>query len=179
MRSASGRSRSISRRPIRISSCWRCCPNLQQDTKTLDQIYRQGRRRTSRCRSRRWSTVNTAQHRPAVGVASGPVPGGDAVVQPAARRGARPGGGRDPSGRGARSANRIRSIGSFQGNAQAFQSSLSNEPVLILAALLVVYVILGVLYESYRPPADHSVDAAVGRRRRAARAAGSAASICR
>jgi multidrug efflux pump subunit AcrB len=41
---------------------------------------------------------------------------------------------------------------SFQGNAQAFQSSLSNEPLLILAALLVVYVILGVLYESYIHP---------------------------
>jgi hydrophobe/amphiphile efflux-1 (HAE1) family protein len=43
-------------------------------------------------------------------------------------------------------------LGSFQGNAQAFQSSLSNEPILIVAALLVVYVILGVLYESYIHP---------------------------
>src|SRR5262249_19800496 len=42
--------------------------------------------------------------------------------------------------------------GSFQGNAQAFQSSLQNEPVLVLAALLVVYVVLGVLYESYIHP---------------------------
>ena len=42
--------------------------------------------------------------------------------------------------------------GSFQGNAQAFQDSLANEPVLIAAALLVVYVILGVLYESYIHP---------------------------
>jgi hydrophobe/amphiphile efflux-1 (HAE1) family protein len=41
---------------------------------------------------------------------------------------------------------------SFQGNAQAFQSSLSSQPVLIVAALLVVYVILGVLYESYIHP---------------------------
>jgi hydrophobe/amphiphile efflux-1 (HAE1) family protein len=43
-------------------------------------------------------------------------------------------------------------ITSFQGNAQAFQTSLSSEPILILAALLVVYVILGVLYESYIHP---------------------------
>jgi hydrophobe/amphiphile efflux-1 (HAE1) family protein len=43
-------------------------------------------------------------------------------------------------------------IGSFQGNAQAFQDSLSSEPILIVAALLVVYVILGVLYESYIHP---------------------------
>ncbi len=43
-------------------------------------------------------------------------------------------------------------ITSFQGNAQAFQAALSNEPVLIAAALVVVYVILGVLYESYIHP---------------------------
>jgi hydrophobe/amphiphile efflux-1 (HAE1) family protein len=43
-------------------------------------------------------------------------------------------------------------ITSFQGNAQAFQAALSNEPILIAAALVVVYVILGVLYESYIHP---------------------------
>jgi HAE1 family hydrophobic/amphiphilic exporter-1 len=37
---------------------------------------------------------------------------------------------------------------SFQGNAQAFQSSLSSTPLLIAAALVVIYIILGVLYES-------------------------------
>ena len=42
--------------------------------------------------------------------------------------------------------------GSFQGTAQAFQQSLSNEPVLIGAALLAVYIVLGVLYESYIHP---------------------------
>jgi multidrug efflux pump len=43
-------------------------------------------------------------------------------------------------------------ICSFQGTAQAFQSSLTNEPLLILAALVVVYIVLGVLYESYIHP---------------------------
>ena len=43
-------------------------------------------------------------------------------------------------------------IGSFQGNAQAFRDSLSSQPLLILAALVVVYVILGVLYESFVHP---------------------------
>jgi multidrug efflux pump len=38
---------------------------------------------------------------------------------------------------------------SFQGTAQAFQSSLANESLLILAALITVYIVLGVLYESY------------------------------
>jgi hydrophobe/amphiphile efflux-1 (HAE1) family protein len=42
--------------------------------------------------------------------------------------------------------------GSFQGTAQAFQDSLKSEPLLILAALLVVYIILGMLYESYIHP---------------------------
>ncbi len=41
---------------------------------------------------------------------------------------------------------------SFQGTVAAFQSSLSNEPILILAALVTVYIVLGVLYESYIHP---------------------------
>ncbi len=40
----------------------------------------------------------------------------------------------------------------FQGTAQAFQSSLANEPALILAALVAVYIVLGILYESYIHP---------------------------
>jgi hydrophobe/amphiphile efflux-1 (HAE1) family protein len=42
--------------------------------------------------------------------------------------------------------------GSFQGTAQAFQSSLSSEPYLIAAAVIAVYIILGILYESYILP---------------------------
>jgi multidrug efflux pump len=41
---------------------------------------------------------------------------------------------------------------SFQGTAAAFQNSLSSEPVLILAAVVTVYIVLGVLYESYIHP---------------------------
>jgi len=41
---------------------------------------------------------------------------------------------------------------SFQGTAQAFQASLANEPWLILAAIITIYIILGVLYESYIHP---------------------------
>ena len=41
---------------------------------------------------------------------------------------------------------------SFQGTAAAFQSSLANEPLLILAALVTVYIVLGILYESYIHP---------------------------
>jgi multidrug efflux pump len=42
--------------------------------------------------------------------------------------------------------------GSFQGTAQAFRAALVNEPLLILAALVTVYIVLGVLYESYIHP---------------------------
>ncbi len=43
-------------------------------------------------------------------------------------------------------------VATFQGNAQAYQTSLASEPLLVLAALAVIYVILGVLYESYVHP---------------------------
>ena len=43
-------------------------------------------------------------------------------------------------------------IGSFQGTARVFQQSLSNQPILILGALIAVYLVLGILYESYIHP---------------------------
>jgi multidrug efflux pump subunit AcrB len=42
--------------------------------------------------------------------------------------------------------------GKFAGTAQAFQDSLRNQPLLILAALVAVYIVLGILYESYIHP---------------------------
>ena len=42
--------------------------------------------------------------------------------------------------------------GSFSGTAQAYQASLSSEPILIATALLAVYIVLGILYESYIHP---------------------------
>jgi multidrug efflux pump len=42
--------------------------------------------------------------------------------------------------------------GTFQGTAQAFQAALANQPWLILAALVTVYIVLGMLYESYIHP---------------------------
>jgi hydrophobe/amphiphile efflux-1 (HAE1) family protein len=43
-------------------------------------------------------------------------------------------------------------ITTFQGNAQAFQDSLQSQPLLILAAVLAIYIVLGVLYESFVHP---------------------------
>src|SRR5215831_7971482 len=42
--------------------------------------------------------------------------------------------------------------GSYQGTAKVFQDSLANQPYLILAALITIYIVLGVLYESYIHP---------------------------
>ena len=42
--------------------------------------------------------------------------------------------------------------GSFQGNAQAFEASTASMPILFLAAIIVIYIVLGVLYESFRHP---------------------------
>jgi multidrug efflux pump len=42
--------------------------------------------------------------------------------------------------------------GSFQGTAKAFQDSLNNQPFLVLAALITIYIVLGMLYESYVHP---------------------------
>ncbi len=88
-----------------------------------------------------------ARHQP-----PGPVPRGHAFVQPGAGRFA---------GRGRRRRSKESwggwgspkaSGAAFQGTAAAFHSSLSNEPLLILAALVTVYIVLGVLYESYIHP---------------------------
>jgi HAE1 family hydrophobic/amphiphilic exporter-1 len=43
-------------------------------------------------------------------------------------------------------------MSSFQGNAQAFQASLVSVPLLVIAALVVVYIVLGILYESFIHP---------------------------
>ena len=52
--------------------------------------------------------------------------------------------------------------GSFQGTAAAFQNRLSNMGLLLLIAIIVVYIMLGILYESFIHPAHHPVGPAVG-----------------
>ena len=108
-------------------------------------------RAAARCRSARSRGAARRRRRWSID-APGAVPGGDAVVQPRAGRR------RSAAAVDAVEARRAKlglpaSIrGSFQGTAQAFQASLANEPLLILAALVTVYIVLGVLYESYIHP---------------------------
>jgi len=57
-------------------------------------------------------------------------------------------------------------VGIFAGDAAEFSKSLAGQPWLILAAIVTIYIVLGVLYESYIQPHHHSLDAAIGRGRR-------------
>jgi len=54
----------------------------------------------------------------------------------------------DHPARGRRNSNAINDSRNFAGTAQVFQSSLATEPLLILTALIAVYIVLGMLYES-------------------------------
>ena len=107
-----------------------------------------GRQSSARARSRAVEQQTVA----AGGQPSGTISGGDRFVQSRAghlvgrcRR-------RDRRGRERTATCRPAFRPDFQGTARAFQASLSNEPLLILAALVTVYIVLGVLYESYIHP---------------------------
>ena len=93
-----------------------------------------------------------SEGRAARGQPSGPVPVGDDLVQPDAGHRDRPGGQRHPEDREKQLGKPLSLQTSFQGNAQAFGASLSSTPILIVAALFVIYIILGVLYESLIHP---------------------------
>ena len=125
-------------------------PKLEGDLRTLDSLYVKGSSGTAVPLSAvvKRSTlpisplaVNHQSQFPAVTISFNLAPGaslGDAVTQVDEAR-AQIGAPRSLQG-------------SFQGNAAAFQSSLSSEPYLIAAALVSVYIILGILYESYILP---------------------------
>ena len=106
--------------------------------------------RWCRCRASRRSSARSG--RPSINHV-GPAAGGDGVVQPRARRArsaTRPR--KIEQLRATRSACRPSIITSYGGDAAVFQSSQGSQAILIIAALLVIYVLLGVLYESYIHP---------------------------
>ena len=102
---------------------------------------------------------------------SGAVPVGHDLLQPGARHLAGRRGRRASTRPSARSGCRRRIHGSFQGTAQAFQASLANQPLLILAALVDGLHRAGHALRELHPPDHDPLHAAVGRRRRAAGAA--------
>ena len=90
--------------------------------------------------------------RSAVDQPSGAVPGGDDLVQSGHGLFAGAGAGRDQQGDREGRSFRASVVANYQGTAAAFEGSLSNEGLLILAALVTVYIVLGVLYESFVHP---------------------------
>jgi multidrug efflux pump len=124
-------------------------PEFQVEPRTTSTTSTSRRRRGSRPAERRHP--DAPDHRADPHQPHGPVPGDHRLLQP---------------GPGASLGAAVKAIqkvekdlpqppameGSFQGTAQAFVGSLTNEPILILSALVTVYIVLGVLYESYIHP---------------------------
>ena len=126
-------------------------PQFSERPERARRALRAARRRARRCRCATLAqpsvtstplAVNHQGQFPAVTLSFNLAPG---VV-------ARPGGRRHPPRPSARSACRASVHAAFQGTAQAFTASLTSEPLLILLALLAVYIVLGMLYESYVHP---------------------------
>ena len=126
-------------------------PEVPVRTRSAQRHLRQIVERAAGAVVARWST-RLVKVAPLVVNHHGPVPVGDDLVQSRAGHRDRPGGKRHPAGRKGACIRRSRVQTSFQGNAQAFGASLSSTPILILAALFVIYLILGVLYESVIHP---------------------------
>ncbi len=129
-------------------------PDLQQSLELLDRIYVKspltGATVPLRRRRRRFLQDRSAIHQP-----PGPFPAATLTFN--LRAGVALGEAVDAITKAARDIGMPSSvIGTFQGNAQAFQSSLSSEPALIAAALVVVYIILGMLYEQLHHPLTNS-----------------------
>ena len=126
-------------------------PELQGSPSTLERIYVKSPLTGAAVPLSALVSCGQQQGRAVGGQPSEPVSGGDAVVQPAP--GVALGEAVAAIEDAARDLNKPSSIiATFQGNAQAFQTSLASEPALIAAALVVVYIILGMLYESFIHP---------------------------
>ena len=150
--SASGRSRRSTRRSTSTTSSWRSHPKFWQDPRGAQATSTSARPTGEPGPARRGLRPLRADDDLPDGEPPGAVPVRDPLVQPAHRRRARRRRRRDRAARSARCGLPAAIRGSFQGTAQAFQASLANEPLLILAALLAVYIVLGVLYESLIHP---------------------------
>ena len=149
--SASARSRPSSPSSTSTASCWRSPPTSSRTRTRSTGVYVRSptgaqvpleRLHALRARAPRRSPVNHQGQFPSVTLSFNLAPGvalGDAVKAIAGRR-----------ARDRAAAATLR--GSFQGTAQAFQASLASQPMLILAALVAVYIVLGVLYESFIHP---------------------------
>ena len=126
-------------------------PQFQQNPDSLKNIYvhvDDGQPGAAQRRSRHFEPDNA----PLAVNHQGQFPGGDAVVQSGARRFAGRGGEGDQAGRAGHWICQPAFTPAFRERRRRSRIRSSNEPYLILAALVTVYIVLGVLYESYIHP---------------------------
>ena len=116
------------------------------------QAVREVAARGSRCRCRRFVKLDTASVAPLSISHQSQFPAVTISFNLAAGRRARRRGGRRSDTAMRDMGAPLTLLGTFQGTAQAFQASLASQPYLIAAALIAVYIILGILYESYILP---------------------------
>ena len=178
--SASGRSRRSSRSSTSTASSSKSRRLPAGPRRARSIIYVEVADGRARSRSSAFTRCR-AGHGAAGDQPPGAVPGRHALVQPRARRRRSATPSTPSKAPSARSACPPRSARASRARPQAFQASLANEPLLILAALVTVYIVLGVLYESYiHPVTILSTLPSAGRRRaswRCCSAAPSSASI--
>ena len=149
--SASARSRRSTRRSTSTTSCWRSRPQLPAEPGRAEDDLREVARRARQvplsaiARFAPSTTPLAVNHQgqfPSVTLSFNLAPG----------RGARRRRRRDPGGRARRSACRRRSARASRARPRPSRPRSPNQPLLILAALVAVYIVLGVLYESYIHP---------------------------
>jgi multidrug efflux pump len=125
-------------------------PEMVRSLASLNDLYLPSSTGASRCRCRPSRPSRSAPRRcGSTGSASSRPPPFHSTWRRASRWGRRSTRSSPPS---ARSACRVRSRRTFQGAALAFRKSLDSQLLLILAAIVTVYIVLGVLYESYIHP---------------------------
>ena len=125
-------------------------PEFRQNPDALKSLYVKSTNRPAGAAERLHAF--RARHRFADAQSPGPVPRHHDFVQSGSRRFAGRRRASDRQRQAARSACRPAFSASFQGTAAAFRNSLANESWLLLAAVVTVYIVLGVLYESYIHP---------------------------
>ena len=169
MPTASDRFRPFTPTSTNTGSIMEVLPQYQRDPSALVAALHPFVDRTSSCRLRAVAKI-TRSIGPLTIIAHRAIAGRDHFLQPGARRFARHGRGPSPTTCKRELHMPATITASFQGSAQVFQSSLKGLGILLLMSILVIYIILGILYESFIHPITILSGLAFGGLRRAAHA---------
>ena len=136
------------RPPTSTACCWKCCPQYQEHTDGLNLIYLKSRYRQLVPLDARGQTGTDAG--PQTIPHSGQLP--SVTISFALKPGISLGAGHSTRLRRPPRTLPATITGAFQGTAKVFQDSMQNMGLLLIVAIAVVYIVLGVLYESYVHP---------------------------